>query len=75
MAALSYAHGASDVSLLGETIGENFRRTVEKFGEREALVVLTASDVGHCPLTGPLPAQVAHQQPVVAVHVRPEVIP
>src|SRR5688572_12867255 len=39
MPALSYAHGASDVSLLGETIGENLRRTVERFGEREALVV------------------------------------
>ncbi len=35
----SYAHGASDVPLLGETIGENLRRTVEWFGEREALVV------------------------------------
>jgi fatty-acyl-CoA synthase len=36
----SYAHGASDVPLLGETIGENLRRTVERFGEREALVVV-----------------------------------
>ena len=36
---LSYAHGASDVPLLGETIGENLRRTVERFGDREALVV------------------------------------
>jgi fatty-acyl-CoA synthase len=35
----SYAHGASDVPLLGETIGENLRRTVERFGERDALVV------------------------------------
>ena len=36
---LSYAHGPSDVPLLGETIGENLRRTVERFGDREALVV------------------------------------
>jgi fatty-acyl-CoA synthase len=35
----SYAHGASRVPLLGDTIGENLRRTVERFGEREALVV------------------------------------
>jgi fatty-acyl-CoA synthase len=39
MAALSYAHGTSAVPLLGETIGENLRRTVERFPEREALVV------------------------------------
>ena len=36
---MSYAHGPSDVPLLGETIGENLRRTVERFGDREALVV------------------------------------
>jgi fatty-acyl-CoA synthase len=36
---LSYAHGTSRVPLLGETIGENLRRTVERFGDREALVV------------------------------------
>lgn len=36
---LSYAHGPSAVPLLGETIGANFRRTVERFGDREALVV------------------------------------
>ena len=35
----SYAHGASAVPLLGETIGENLRRTVERHGGREALVV------------------------------------
>jgi len=35
----SYVHGTSDVPLLGETIGENFHRTVERFPEREALVV------------------------------------
>src|ERR1044071_5443687 len=36
---LSYAHGTSNVPLLGDTIGEIFRRTVERFPEREALVV------------------------------------
>lgn len=35
----SYVHGASPVALLGETIGENLRRTVERDGERDALVV------------------------------------
>jgi fatty-acyl-CoA synthase len=35
----SYVHGTSDVPLLGETIGENLRRTVERFPDREALVV------------------------------------
>jgi fatty-acyl-CoA synthase len=39
MTAPSYAHGASAAPLLGETIGENLRRTVARFGEREALVV------------------------------------
>jgi fatty-acyl-CoA synthase len=38
MPAPSYVHGASDVPLLGETIGENLRRTVERVGDREALV-------------------------------------
>ncbi|MEA2628601.1 MAG: fatty-acyl-CoA synthase, partial [Chloroflexota bacterium] len=36
---LSYVHGASDVPLLGETIFQNLRRTAERFGSREALVV------------------------------------
>ena len=36
---LSYVHGATDAPLLGETIGANLRRTVERFAEREALVV------------------------------------
>jgi fatty-acyl-CoA synthase len=36
---LSYAQGPSDVPLLGETIGQALRRTVERFGDREALVV------------------------------------
>ena len=39
MPAPSYVHGASAVPLLGETIGENLRRTVERHGNREALVV------------------------------------
>jgi fatty-acyl-CoA synthase len=39
MTELSYVHGASSIPLLGETIGENLRRTVERFGDREALVV------------------------------------
>jgi fatty-acyl-CoA synthase len=37
--ALSYVHGTSSTPLLGETLGENLRRTVERYGEREALVV------------------------------------
>ncbi len=36
---ISYAAGPSDVPLLGETIGENLRRTVERGGDQEALVV------------------------------------
>jgi fatty-acyl-CoA synthase len=36
---LSYASGPSTLPLLGETIGENLRRTVERHGESEALVV------------------------------------
>jgi fatty-acyl-CoA synthase len=39
MKTLSYAHGACAVPLLGETIGANLRRTVERFPERDALVV------------------------------------
>jgi fatty-acyl-CoA synthase len=39
MPALSYAHGTSAVPLIGETIGENLRRIVARFGDREALVV------------------------------------
>jgi fatty-acyl-CoA synthase len=38
MSTPSYAHGASPVELLGETIGDNLRRTVERHGDREALV-------------------------------------
>ena len=36
---LSYSRGVIDPPLLEETIGQNLRRTVERFGEREALVV------------------------------------
>jgi fatty-acyl-CoA synthase len=39
MPAPSYVHGASPVPLLGETIGQNLRRTVDQFGDSEALVV------------------------------------
>ncbi|MGH7904651.1 MAG: AMP-binding protein [Candidatus Dormibacteraceae bacterium] len=39
MTSLSYAHGVGPTPLLGETIGANLRQTVERFGEREALVV------------------------------------
>jgi fatty-acyl-CoA synthase len=38
MSAASYVHGASAVPLLGETIGENLRRTVERVPHSEALV-------------------------------------
>ena len=38
MPAPSYVHGASSIPLLGETIGENLRRTVERFGDEEAVV-------------------------------------
>ena len=34
----SYASGTSGVALLGDTIGDNFDRTVARFGDREALV-------------------------------------
>jgi fatty-acyl-CoA synthase len=36
---LSYAHGTSATPLLGQTIGDNLRATVETHGAREALVV------------------------------------
>lgn len=36
---LSYAHGVSPVPLLGQTIGQNLHETVQKLGDREALVV------------------------------------
>ena len=36
---LAYTHGATSEPLLGETIGENLRRTVERCAERPALIV------------------------------------
>jgi fatty-acyl-CoA synthase len=36
----SYTHGPSRTPLLGEAIGQNLRRTVEKFPDREALICL-----------------------------------
>ncbi|HUS81818.1 MAG TPA: AMP-binding protein [Dehalococcoidia bacterium] len=39
MTALSYVNGASAVPLLGRTIGDALRDTVERFGERPAVVV------------------------------------
>ncbi|HET7501718.1 MAG TPA: AMP-binding protein [Kofleriaceae bacterium] len=39
MTAPSYAHGASQVPLIGATIGDQLRRTVEAFPDCEALVV------------------------------------
>ena len=38
-AALSYVHGASNVALIGETIGRHFDRTVARWGDRPALIV------------------------------------
>lgn len=35
---LSYVYGASEVSLLGQTIGANLKNTVEKYPNQEALV-------------------------------------
>src|SRR5438876_9118948 len=35
----SYVHGASTIPLIGETIGVHFDRIVERFGERDALIV------------------------------------
>ena len=39
MSAPSYVHGTTSVPLLGETIGANLRRTVERHSDRDALVV------------------------------------
>lgn len=36
----AYAQGASNIPLRGETVGECLRKTVEKYGDREALVVI-----------------------------------
>jgi fatty-acyl-CoA synthase len=37
--ARSYAHGAASVPLIGETVGENFARTVARWGDRPGLIV------------------------------------
>jgi fatty-acyl-CoA synthase len=37
----SYVHGTSSTPLLGETLGQNLRRTVERHGDSEALVVVS----------------------------------
>ena len=36
---LSYVHGASNVPLIGDTIGSYFDHVAERYAEREALVV------------------------------------
>ncbi len=41
MTKLSYSHGVSDIPLKGDTIGESLRQTVEKYGDCEALVVVS----------------------------------
>src|SRR5262245_23894238 len=35
----SYGHGASDVALLGDTIGDNLAATARRFPDRDAVVV------------------------------------
>jgi fatty-acyl-CoA synthase len=37
--AFSYAHGTSPIPLLGQTIGDNLRDTVSRYGNAEALIV------------------------------------
>ncbi len=39
MTQLSYVHGASDTPLIGETIGVHFDQAVDRYGERDSLVV------------------------------------
>jgi len=39
MTQLSYVHGASDTPLIGHTIGVHFDRVVERFGDRDAVIV------------------------------------
>ena len=40
MTSIAYVSGPSDIPLLGETIGQNLKRTVEKFPHNIALVSL-----------------------------------
>jgi fatty-acyl-CoA synthase len=54
MPELSYEHGVSEVSLLGETIFQNLRRTAARYGENEALV---AAQLGHRLTYGELVAE------------------
>ena len=35
---LSYAHGASDIPLIGDTIGTHFDRTVSRWGDRPGVI-------------------------------------
>ena len=35
---LAYTYGASNISLIGETIDQNLRKTVEKYPNKEALI-------------------------------------
>jgi fatty-acyl-CoA synthase len=39
MTPLSYVHGASDTPFIGDTIGVHFDRVVERFADRDALIV------------------------------------
>jgi fatty-acyl-CoA synthase len=39
MTQLSYVHGASEAPFIGDTIGVHFDRIVERFAERDALIV------------------------------------
>jgi fatty-acyl-CoA synthase len=39
MGQLSYVHGASDTPFVGDTIGAHFDRIVERFAERDAVIV------------------------------------
>jgi fatty-acyl-CoA synthase len=39
MTQLSYVHGASDTPFIGHTIGVHFDRVVERFGDRDAVIV------------------------------------
>jgi fatty-acyl-CoA synthase len=39
MMELSYVHGASDAPFIGDTIGVYFDRIVERFAQRDALIV------------------------------------
>ncbi|MDP4241008.1 MAG: AMP-binding protein, partial [Bacteroidota bacterium] len=36
---LSYANGTTDIALKGETIGQNLKKIVDRFGNKEALIV------------------------------------